>query len=139
MDPPGVLTSTGTEIAYPLSSTRKRTGSFRLQAEERPSQNSPSEVWPSRVETRPSSSFWKPPRSASALIWLIRQPPPAAPTAWRHWPPVHEDLGIRSSRLDPQWDGICLPAEAGSSLAPTAWRNISYGVTPIWRHSARSR
>jgi len=51
IEPPGTLTSTGTEMAYPLSSIRKRTGSFRLLAEEMASQNSPSEVWPSPPET----------------------------------------------------------------------------------------
>ncbi len=44
IEPPGTLTSTGTEMAYPLSSIRKSTGSFRLLAVEIASQNSPSEV-----------------------------------------------------------------------------------------------
>ena len=44
IEPPAVFTSTGTEIAYPLSSTRKTTGSFRLHAVLRLSQNSPSLV-----------------------------------------------------------------------------------------------
>ena len=44
---------------------------------------------------------------------------------WRNWVPVQEDLETMFSRLEPQWDGICRPAEAGSSFAPTDWRNIS--------------
>src|SRR6185503_2576382 len=48
--PPAVCTSTGTEIAYPLSSIRNSTGSFRLQAVFMASQNSPSLVVPSPAE-----------------------------------------------------------------------------------------
>ncbi len=47
---PAVCTSTGTEIAYLLSSIRKRTGSFRLLAVFIASQNSPSLVVPSPPE-----------------------------------------------------------------------------------------
>src|SRR6476659_7049104 len=102
---------------------RKSTGSLRLQAEETPSQNSPSDVWPSPPETTTISSDSNPPFAARSGMRLLRQPPSAAPTACRNWVPVHEDLEIKFSRLDPQWDGICLPADAGSSRAPTAWRN----------------
>ncbi len=51
MLPPAVPTSTGTEIAYSLSSIRNSTGSFRLEAEFSDSQNSPSLVVPSPQET----------------------------------------------------------------------------------------
>jgi hypothetical protein len=37
-----------------------------------------------------------------------------------------------------QCDGICRPALAGSSFEPTAARNMSSGVTPSARQSARS-
>jgi hypothetical protein len=40
IDPPAVFTSTGTEMAYLLSSMRNTTGSLRLQAEFIASQNS---------------------------------------------------------------------------------------------------
>ena len=56
---------------------------------------------------------------------LFRQPPSAAPTACRNWVPVQEDFEMRFKRFEPQWEGICRPAEAGSAVAPTAWRNIS--------------
>ena len=56
---------------------------------------------------------------------LILHPPSAAPTACRNCVPVHDDLEMMFSRLDPQWAGIWRPAEAGSSFAPTDWRNIS--------------
>ena len=38
---------------------------------------------------------------------------------------VHEDLEMMLCFLWPQWAGIWRPAEAGSSFAPTDWRNIS--------------
>ena len=41
----------GTEMAYPLSATTKRTGRWRVQAELRLSQNSPSDVAPSPSDT----------------------------------------------------------------------------------------
>ncbi len=41
MLPPAVCTSIGTEIAYPLSSTRKMTGSLSVAAVFIASQNSP--------------------------------------------------------------------------------------------------
>ena len=41
MLPPGVFTSTGTLMAYPLSSTQKMTGSLLLEAVLSASQNSP--------------------------------------------------------------------------------------------------
>ena len=50
-EPPAVCTSTGTEIAYPLSSMRNNTGSFRLLAVFSASQNSPSLVVPSPADT----------------------------------------------------------------------------------------
>ncbi len=51
MLPPEVCTSTGTEMAYPLSSMQKITGSRRLEAVFNASQNSPSLVVPSPSET----------------------------------------------------------------------------------------
>ena len=51
MFPPAVCTSTGTEIAYPLSSTQKITGSLPSAAVFSASQNSPSLVVPSPSET----------------------------------------------------------------------------------------
>ena len=55
-EPPAVFTSTGTEMAYPLSSTRKTTGSLRLVAVLSASQNSPSLVVPSPVVQSTTSS-----------------------------------------------------------------------------------
>ncbi|OGU04225.1 MAG: hypothetical protein A2085_08990 [Gemmatimonadetes bacterium GWC2_71_10] len=52
-----MLTSTGTEMAYPLSSTRNRTGSRRLDAELSASQTSPSLVVPSPSDTYTTSSL----------------------------------------------------------------------------------
>ena len=51
MLPPAVPTSTGTEMAYSLSSIRYNTGSFRFDAVFNDSQNSPSLVVPSPQET----------------------------------------------------------------------------------------
>ncbi len=51
MLPPGVLTSTGTEMAYSLSSTTNSMGSLRFDAEFSDSQNSPWLVVPSPHET----------------------------------------------------------------------------------------
>jgi hypothetical protein len=66
IDPPAVLTSTGTEMAYLLSSTRKTTGSLRLQAEFIASQNSPSLVVPSpQVQSTTSSPTGPVTQSAS--------------------------------------------------------------------------
>ena len=48
--PPAVWTSTGTEIAYPLSSTQKITGSFPSATAFMASQNSPSLEVPSPRE-----------------------------------------------------------------------------------------
>jgi len=49
-EPPAVCTSTGTEIAYLLSSIRNRTGSLRLLALLSASHHSPSLVVPSPAE-----------------------------------------------------------------------------------------
>ena len=90
--PPAVCTSTGTEIAYSLSSMTKRTGSFRLQAVFSASQNSPSEVVPSpAVQTTISSSakevtWW---RSSGAMV--ARSPASAVPTAFRNCVPVGDE------------------------------------------------
>ncbi len=81
-EPPAVCTSMGTEMAYLLSSTRKRTGNFRLLALFNASQNSPSLVVPSPHEqyTRSSSTGFSARNHASAQ-----------PTAWRNWVPVGLD------------------------------------------------
>ena len=55
-EPPAVCTSTGTEMAYLLSSMRKSTGSLRLLALFSASQNSPWLVVPSPAEQYTSSS-----------------------------------------------------------------------------------
>ena len=92
MLPPAVCTSTGTEIAYSLSSMRNRTGSFRLHAVLSASQNSPSDVVPSpAVHTTISSSakdvtWW---RSSGATD--ARSPASAVPTAVRNWVPVGDE------------------------------------------------
>ena len=56
MSPPGVCTSTGTEIAYPLSSMRNRTGNCLVQVAPIASQNSPSLVAPSPSDVNTISS-----------------------------------------------------------------------------------
>ena len=65
MLPPAVPTSTGTEMAYSLSSITNSTGSFRFDAEFSASQNSPSLVVPSPQETNTTSSPWK----VTSLNW----------------------------------------------------------------------
>ena len=57
-------------------------------------------------------------------------PASAQPTACRHCVPVGLDCETMLSVLWPQCDGICRPPLFGSSLAPTADRNISSGVMP---------
>ena len=66
-------------------------------------------------------------------------PASAAPTACSTCVPVGLDPDTMFSAVWPQCDGICRPRELGSSLAPTAARSISSGVTPSCRQSARSR
>jgi|GEM_PF-5106036 len=56
MLPPGVCTSTGTEIAYSLSSITNSTGSLPVEAVFIASQNSPSLVAPSPLQTSVTSS-----------------------------------------------------------------------------------
>ena len=102
MLPPAVCTSTGTEIAYSLSSMRKRTGSFRLQAVLSASQNSPSEVVPSpAVQTTISSSAKVASRVLSAGSRPARSPASAAPTACRNCVPVGEDDETMLKRASP--------------------------------------
>ncbi len=138
--PPAVPTSTGTEMAYPLSSTRKTTGSFRFDAVFSASQNSPSEVCPSPVvQSTTSSSSNASIRSRIPSTNEARNAPSAVPTDCRYWVPVGEDVDtIRRSRR-PQCDGICRPPLAGSASAPTACSRCSYGVIPSAWLSARSR
>src|SRR3954471_6802832 len=85
---PAVITSTGTEIAYPLSSTRYTTGSLRFAAVLSDSQNSPSLVVPSPVETRTTSSFSNPSEMPSSFA---RSDASAQPTPWRNCVPVGDD------------------------------------------------
>ena len=69
-------------MAYPLSSMTKSTGSFRLHAEFRASQNSPSEVVPSpAVHTTISSSAKDPTCRCSSGAIVARSPASAVPTA----------------------------------------------------------
>src|SRR5260221_1383303 len=136
IDPPAVLTSTGTEMAYPLSSTRYTTGSLRLHAELSDSKNSPSLVVPSPVVTSTTSSPWNPSVMSSSRA---RTDASALPTAWRNCVPVGDDVETMLLALCPQWLGIWRPPELGSSAAPTASYSISLGVTPSCRQRARSR
>jgi hypothetical protein len=92
MLPPAVCTSTGTEMAYLLSSTRKTTGSFRLQAVFMASQNSPSEVVPSPVQTTTTSSSSKASMARPDLVEL-----PGAP-AGLGAPHRLQELGARGRR-----------------------------------------
>jgi hypothetical protein len=140
IEPPGVLTSTGTEIAYLLSSTTKTTGRRRLVAVLSASQNSPWLVVPSPVEQKTTSSP-RIGRSASGIrsFCEYRSHASAHPTACRNWVPVGlEALTMLSSRC-PQCDGICRPPELGSSAAATALSSCSVAVMPSPRQSARSR
>src|SRR3954470_2911079 len=123
IDPPAVFTSTGTEMAYPLSSTRNTTGSLRLVAVLRASQNSPSLVVPSPVVQRTTSSD----RANCSLspipsIAEYLSQASAQPTAWRNWVPVGLEALTMFSALWPQCEGICRPPELGSAAAPTADR-----------------
>src|SRR5512145_2844372 len=118
IDPPAVFTSTGTEMAYLLSSMTNTTGRRRLQALLSASQNSPSLVVPSPEETNTTSSPLKrDSRSGMSLIFEYRSHASAQPTAWRNWVPVglEEETMFRS--LWPQWEGIWRPPELGSSAA----------------------
>ena len=93
--PPAVWTSTGTEMAYSLSSTMKRTGSFRLHAVLSASQNSPSEVVPSPVVQTTISSSWKVATcSRSSGRAAARSPASAEPTACRNCVPVGEEVDM---------------------------------------------
>ena len=117
MLPPAVLISTGTEIAYPLSSTTYTTGSARLHALLIDSQNSPSLVAPSPVETYTTSSSVKPSVMPSSFA---RSEASAMPTACRNCVPVGDDDETMLYARCPQWLGICRPPDAGSAAAPTA-------------------
>ena len=100
--PPAVCTSTGTEMAYSLSSTTKTTGSFRLHAVFSASQNSPSEVVPSpAVQTTISSSakVRRCPRSSGRVV--ARSPASAAPTACRNCVPVGDEADTMLKRVSP--------------------------------------
>ena len=137
--PPAVFTSTGVEMAYPLSSTRKTTGSFRLDAVFIASQNSPCEVVPSPVVTSTTSSRSVGTCSAAAGFWSARSHASAQPTAWRNWVPVGLEALTMLRSFCPQWLGICRPPEFGSSAAATAERSCSVAVMPRPRQRARSR
>ena len=100
--PPAVWTSTGTEIAYSLSSITKSTGSFRLHAVFSASQNSPSEVVPSpAVHTTISSSAKLPTCRCSSGATEARNPASATPTACRNWVPVGDDADTMLKRVSP--------------------------------------
>ena len=129
MLPPAVWHETGTEMAYPLSSTRKSTGRRLRQATLSDSQNSPSLVAPSPEATSVISS------DAGARS----RPASAQPTACRYCVPVGDDELTMLNFAWPQCEGIWRPPEEGSAAAPTACSSISSGVTPSARHSARSR
>ncbi len=84
------------------------------------SQNSPSLVAPSPVQTSVISSALPP-----AYVF-----PCAHPTACTNCVPVGDDpVTIRSAGED-QCDGICRPPELGSRAAPTACSSISSAVMP---------
>ena len=101
----------------------------------RNSQNSPSPVAPSPIDTYVTSSSCTdgrpgggPPSAGNRLDAS------AQPAAWRHCVPVAlEPLTMCSDGLL-QCDGIMRPPEAGSSFEPTAASSISYG-----RHAQHER
>ena len=101
------------------------------------SQNSPSPVAPSPIETYVTSSCST--CGGGAPISGRRFEASALPAPCRHCMPVALDrfMMCRAGLL--QWDGIIRPAEDGSSDEPTAERSISYGVIPSISVSARSR
>src|SRR6185436_12168263 len=104
------------------------------------SQNSPSDVEPSPIVITVTSSAPNPEvfsRIDADDGSERNRPASAAPTPGRHSEPVGEDVVKMLRRREPQCDGICRPAEASPSFAPKAPRNISYGVTPRPRQSAR--
>src|SRR5262245_58742877 len=118
---------------------RHRTGRRKLQAVLRDSQNSPSLVVPSPAETYTISLClnWDA-RSSISLISEYRYPASAAPTACRNCGPVQEEREKMCSFGLLQCDGIWREPELGSSSAPTAPSNCSYGVMPSCKASARS-
>src|SRR5665647_442537 len=93
------------------------TGSPRLHALEIDSQNSPSLVAPSPVETYTTSSSLNPSVRPSSFARIDAS---ATPTACRNCVPVGDDDETMLCVLCPQWLGICRPPEAGSAAAPTA-------------------
>src|SRR5687767_2287920 len=137
MSPPAVWYSAGQEMAYPLSSTTHTTGSCSVQIVFMNSQNSPSPVAPSPIDTYVTSSCSTcgggAPRSGN------RFDASALPAPCRHCMPVALDRFMMCSEGLLQCDGIMRPPEDGSSDEPTAERSISYGVMPSISVSARSR
>ncbi len=132
MLPPGVCVSVGVEIAKPLSSIRKMIGSFSRHDALIASQNSPEEVAPSPAQTSVASSSSLSSACASLPAW-------AQPTACRNCVPVAEEGETMFFSGNDQWVGIWRPPEAGSAPAPTACSNMSSGLTPIAKQTARSR
>ena len=97
-----------------------------------PAKFSPSCQSPSLVAPSPNQQ----PTTASSFRYLIAY---AAPLAWGIWVAMGEDpVMMLSSRL-PQWAGICLPPEEGSSRLPNTPRKTSRGVIPATRQTAMSR
>ena len=106
------------------------------------SQNSPSEVAPSPIVTTETSSLARPEvaeRNGLDSGRARKRPASAAPTPGRHSEPVGEEVVKTWRRREPQWEGICRPAEASPAFAPVAERSISSGVTPRPRQRALSR
>src|SRR5687767_8897796 len=99
IEPPAMPTSTGTQIAEPLSSTRDTTGSFRFVAVFNDSQNSPSLVVPSPVVTSTTSSFSKPSVIPSSLALITAS---AEPTACKNCVPVGEETDTMFRSFFPQ-------------------------------------
>src|SRR5258707_1413743 len=148
MLPPAVCTSIGTEMAYPLSSTRYTIGNFFAHETFSDSQNSPSLVAPSPADTYTISSLSYFARLPSGALFACASAfgcaskycvASAAPIACTNCVPVHDDLLTILNFGWPQWLGICRPPELGSSFPPTACKNISTGVTPINKQKTRSR
>src|SRR5206468_10266002 len=117
---PAVWHSTGTEMAYPLSSIRNRSGSRCKQATLSDSQNSPSLVAPSPAVTSVTSSLSLPRYNDAS----------AQPTACVNCVPVGEEpLTMWISWLA-QCEATCRPPDAGSLAEATPCGTISEGATP---------
>src|SRR5206468_2368828 len=112
---PGVWRSTGTEMAKPLSCTKKITGSDSRHAALIASQNSPSLVAPSPVLVSVTASD-----AGSRYRFACAQP-----TAGSNCVPVADDGDAMCSLVELQCDGIWRPPDDGSDSAPTDCSSIS--------------